>query len=536
VLSAYPYSAIGFAVDATRVAINDSGTAVVIFHAGTLRAVRRTATIDWPTAAETVTATAGVNADPVVGIDGAGNVVAAFTYGSPVKVVRASLRPPAFSWLESGDLSPATPGSSATSLSLPVSTTGLAALVWLQTTDATQSVKARPGTTGTGFPGGAEEVADAGALTPAAAIGDDGTLVTVWERGTSAGNVGQARVRSPGAAGAWGDIRTVTSAHANSTTASLAADGLGDFATVSAPYDGTYHPVRLSSYDAAPPSVSGAFASGHLHARTPATLNVTARDAWSGVGDPAWTFGDGGTGTGIAATHIYARAGTYTAHVSVSDASGNTAGRDLTVVIGGPVEAALTRPRFDVTWTRSRARGTLALAGRTPFHSTYVIEVSKGRTRLLRVPLLLGYPGSPASFSIKLRVPATAVPGTYRVELQPVTPGVGSNALRAKLAAPTEGVVDNGFLSGTRTGKARTSLTRARTVWARFHLAAVPKGKLTLTRYRMAGRKRVALRSVSRPPVATVRDSLAVLGMRGTITAVLRRSGTVIFESSVRLT
>ena len=43
------------------------------------------------------------------------------------------------------------------------------------------------------------------------------------------------------------------------------------------------------------------------------------------------------------------------------------------------------------------------------------------------------------------------------------------------------------------------------------------------------------LRSASKQPLATVRDSLAVGRTRGTITAVLTRAGKVIFEATVRL-
>ena len=50
-----PYAGgIGNAVSSARVAINASGTAAVIFHAGTLRAITRTATVDWPATPEIV--------------------------------------------------------------------------------------------------------------------------------------------------------------------------------------------------------------------------------------------------------------------------------------------------------------------------------------------------------------------------------------------------------------------------------------------------------------------------------------------------
>ena len=111
-----------------------------------------------------------------------------------------------------------------------------------------------------------------------------------------------------------------------------------------------------------------------------------------------------------------------------------------------------------------------------------------------------------------------------------------AHGLVVRLAAPPAGVVDVAALSRTRGGKAATALTGANTVWARFHFVAIPKGKkLTVTWYRTVKRKRVKLRTATKQPLATVRDSLGVRGMHGTITAVLTRAGTVIYQTTVRL-
>src|SRR4029077_2700036 len=152
--------------------------------------------------------------------------------------------------------------------------------------------------------------------------------VVAWERFVGGGNLGQARVRSPGPGGTWSDIRNLTPLHPNANQPSVSTDGVGDFVTITAPYDGTSKHAMISVYDAALPSTTPIASSGTGLAGDPMTFGETASDAWSTVGVPTWTFGDGATATGASVTHTYAAAGTFAVHVTVTDGSGNTAGRD----------------------------------------------------------------------------------------------------------------------------------------------------------------------------------------------------------------
>ena len=58
-------------------------------------------------------------------------------------------------------------------------------------------------------------------------------------------------------------------------------------------------------------------------------------------------------------------------------------------------------------------------------------------------------------------------------------------------------------MSGARNGTAARTLTGAKTIWASFHFAAKPKGKLTLTWYKL-GKKRVRLGATSKDPATKV--------------------------------
>jgi hypothetical protein len=68
------------------------------------------------------------------------------------------------------------------------------------------------------------------------------------------------------------------------------------------------------------------------------TFQATASDAWSPPVEFAWTFGDGGTGSGETVTHAFGAPGTYTVSVTASDQAGNTATATTTITVA-PAQA-----------------------------------------------------------------------------------------------------------------------------------------------------------------------------------------------------
>ena len=224
--------------------------------------------------------------------------------------------------------------------------------------------------------------------------------------------------------------------------------------------------------------------------------------------------------------------GTYTAHVTVTDTAGNTAGADVTIVVAN-AQATLGSAKFSARWKQSRVTGTLVVKGTVPLAGTYVLDVFKGRVRKFHFAVKLTGP----DFSRTIRLPAAFLPGTYRVVLDPSASFAKGAELEATLAAPAEGVVDVKKLSATRTGKAVRTVRASRSLFASFHFAALPKGgTLKLTWYRTYKGRKTTLKSATRKPVAKVTDSLALRGRRGTITAVLTRSGKIIAQGSVKAT
>jgi PKD domain len=520
------------AAQTARVAINAAGMAVVVVRtqpSGLFGA----ASSDW-TQVKQVTTQAVEDTYPTVGIDGAGNAVAAFTYGNgTASVIRASRLASGFlgGWQESADISNPAAGMSGDAPNVAVDPAGIAVLVWseLGGMPTDNGVIASIGSTGTGLWGHFETVDSEVALFPEVAIGNDGTAVATWEHQSAAVFLGQARVRSP-ITGAWGDRQALTTDfHSDLNEPRVATDGLGDFGIISAPADSNaVDNAVVSVYDAAPPAMSPVVVSGTF-AEDPITLSLTAADAWSSTGTPTWTFGDGGTGTGLSVAHTYAAPGTYKAHVSVSDGSGNTSGEDATVVVSAQ-QATLTTAAFSAKWKLSRVSGTLKLAGTAPRAGTYAVNVTKGTASKLHASFSLPV----GVFSKAIKLPATLVPGTYTVRLVPADTVVLPAGRSATLAAPTSGVVDVAFLSGARNGTPTRTLSGATTIWASFHFAAVPKGKLTLTWYRL-GKARVRIGSVAKTAAAKIVSYLR-LGkvFSGTYEAVLTRKGVEIAQTSVK--
>ncbi|HMX10275.1 MAG TPA: PKD domain-containing protein [Burkholderiaceae bacterium] len=76
---------------------------------------------------------------------------------------------------------------------------------------------------------------------------------------------------------------------------------------------------------------------------TSGTAPLTVNFSGTGSTDPdgtiaswAWTFGDGGSGSGATVSHVYSVAGSYTAVLQVTDNAGMTASKSTTITVGAP--------------------------------------------------------------------------------------------------------------------------------------------------------------------------------------------------------
>ena len=216
----------------------------------------------------------------------------------------------------------------------------------------------------------------------------------------------------------------------------------------------------------------------------------------------------------------------------MTDGGGNAVARQVAISIAVK-QSTLSTASFTAKWKQSRVSGKLVVAGTVPRAGTYEITAASGKTVKLRTSLKL-----PAgAFSATLPLTADLLPGAYHVSLAPpfaanqVTPA----ARDAALAAPAEGVVDLVSMSGAKSGPAARTLRNARTIWASFRFAAVPKGTLKLTWYRTVKGKKSRLGATSKSPSQKVASYLRLRGvLRGTFTAVLSRKGVVIAQGTVK--
>lgn len=84
-------------------------------------------------------------------------------------------------------------------------------------------------------------------------------------------------------------------------------------------------PVVAARVDTTPPVIDSLVCTPTtLYVGDSVSCTVTARDDETGVAGLTWTFGDGGTGTGVTVTHTYEQPGLRVVDVTAVDGAGNS--------------------------------------------------------------------------------------------------------------------------------------------------------------------------------------------------------------------
>lgn len=122
-------------------------------------------------------------------------------------------------------------------------------------------------------------------------------------------------------------------------TGMTAPDGSFTIAWAATNDDDNTQMVRAATLDTAGPVQSAVNIPSTAKVGVAASFSLTAKDLLSATGATTWSFGDGGTATGTAASHTYAKAGTYTVKGTSVDQYGNESvtTREITVTGGAPV-------------------------------------------------------------------------------------------------------------------------------------------------------------------------------------------------------
>jgi hypothetical protein len=149
------------------------------------------------------------------------------------------------------------------------------------------------------------------------------------------------------------------------------------------------------------------------------------------------------------------------------------------------------------TWAVSKFKGTLRVEGTLAAAASVRFRLYDKANRVAlskRTALPAG------AFTRTLALPATMVPGRYRLEL---LAGTERDTASLTLAAPKQGVADRAFISALRGGPPATRLSaRRHQLWARFRFASLPtKGAVTVRWFGPGG---AVGRAVGKPRERTV--------------------------------
>lgn len=324
----------------------------------------------------------------------------------------------------------------------------------------------------------------------------------------------------------------------------LALDGLGN-AVVTWTSDLV---VRAAVLDVSPPAFTAITVPATGTTGQPVALSASALDVWSalGAGQPAWSFGDGGTGAGAVVSHVFAKAGTYTVTLAVADVLGNAAAPATRQIVisdaavapppppNGPA-TTISKPKLvKVSYKASRLVGHIQLEGTSQLKTTLIFTLKKrGATKSLPLDR---YPVKVGSWFSVVKLPASLTPGTYDV----IVSGAGVTGSQASftIAAPKSGIVKRAFATGPRKGPAATTLVKTGELWAHFTFGTLPKkGQTITTQWILPNGSKLAANTRPRGTLveAQVKDLSGKNLPVGRWRCVIRAGGAVVATLNVRL-
>jgi hypothetical protein len=224
--------------------------------------------------------------------------------------------------------------------------------------------------------------------------------------------------------------------------------------------------------------------------------------------------------------------GTYAGEL-VASADGVDAGRATVAVQVPALGFGLTGARIDGSWAQSRFQGQLTIAGQLSDPARIDLTLQAKGQRALR----LSTSSAAGPFSITIAdLPSTLRPGSYRLQAVAHGGGQATTAVRTvTLAAPSQGVVDQAAVSGTRGGAPTASLPGKRfALWVSFHFAARPhRQTVTVTFYPPGAPPATIEKPMADTVVADVTAGPPAGLPHGRWRIVLRAGATVIRELSV---
>ena len=357
---------------------------------------------------------------------------------------------------------------------------------------------------------------------------------------TTAGRSAQALYRPAG--GAFGPLTPIGAG--SLPTLSLAPSGDAAIGFIGEATD-----ARVSVLDVTPPAIVAATVPAAAATGAAVAMATQVSDAWStlATGQPSWNFGDGTTGAGLAVSHAYAKAGSYTVTVSAADAAGNPAApvtRQIVVTTpaGPPPPGApgtpttsIGKPKLKAAYVASKLVGSITLTGTSGIKTTLTIAIRKRGAKKTSATSKLAVKGGKWSKTLKL--PSGLAPGPYTVIVSGA--GIKGSQTSFTLAAPKSGIVTRSYASGPRRGPAATKLGGTNELWAHFTFGTMPKkGQTITTQWLLPDGSKLGANTRPRTPLveAQVKDLKGNPLPVGRWRCVIRAGGVVVATLTVRLT
>lgn len=319
------------------VAIDSQGNAVAVWARsnGTnvvVQAATRPAggNFSAPAAAQSLSANGANAISPDVALDAQGRATAIWQRGS---AIQSSARNTGGAFGSVDDL-----GTSNLQFAKPqvaVDGENTAVAVWLSNFQLQSA--ARPSAGSFGPVQDVSAPATASGISPRLAVNRDGDAQAVWIKfmNTTAGPVQTAR-RPAG--GQFGAVETLTDATEFASAARVAIDDLGNAAVIFPVLPGNSTSgmtARVAGFDHSAPKLRALNVPGTAAAGEDVAFSAQAFDVWSPV-STTWDFGDGGTTSGVAASHRYVGGGTFSVTARVRDQFGHETAETRAVQVAAP--------------------------------------------------------------------------------------------------------------------------------------------------------------------------------------------------------
>ena len=366
-----------------QVAVDSQGDAVAVWQATVgeyeiIQSAARPAGGSWSAAVDV--SETGQNAfEPQVAVDSQGDAVAVWQrYNGSHRVVQSASRPAGGGWSAAADLSET--GQSAEEPQVAVNSQGDAAAVWQRFNGTSEIAQGATRPAG-GSWSAAVDLSAPGedARGPQVAVDPQGDAVAVWQRSNGTDRIVQS-ARHP-AGGSWSAAVDLSAPGEDARGPQVAVDPQGDAVAV---WD-RYSIIQAAVYDATGPQLGSLSIPANGTAGEPLSFSVSPLDLWSALGATSWSFGDGGSASGTAATYAYAAAGTYQVTVTAADVLGNPTSATGTVTVA----ASPTTPPPTTVTTAGSGRAYVAPLARRKGNGVLLRLRCRGAGRCLGAVKLL---------------------------------------------------------------------------------------------------------------------------------------------------